>query len=867
MKRFAVSLLRRAAFCSGLLVITITTQPCQAAPAISRMMPPAGQRGAECEVTISGSRLDEAIELFFEDRLIEQVGLEQSDGKTVKVKLRIPADCPLGDHRVRVRTASGLSELRTFAVVDSPVRVEQETSTGNKQRNDSPEAAEAIELPDGSTQTVVGVARREDVDTYRIALKAGEKISASLRGVRLNHTPFDPAVELVDADGFVLAACDDHPLLQQDAMISARVEKDGDYFLRVRESAYLGDDNCFYLLHIGRFPTPVVGLPPGGTLGERLSVEWLGDSDGTWRSDLTLPNELVRRDVLHDGIFSAVAIRDGVPTTEGVPFRLTSLPVARETEPNNEPTSCQTFPTPAAVWGQLQQAGDIDWMRFEAVAGSKWYVRAWGRRLGSPIDLTLNAYHDDDKRQRITGNDDSAGPDSAMTVTVPKGGSFLVRVSDHQDRGGETFVWWIEATRVEPEMRVSVPPATTKSQQRLIPQVPRGNRMALLVNASRTDIGEDVQPVLTNLPTGVQATATPLPGNSPSSLLVFEAAEDADLTTTMASVDLVVANKATESTADAESEVGKDAAQPRVVGGLQQPTELVHGNPNRTCWRQSFSDRMPVSVVAAVPVEIDLIEPVVPLVQSGRLDLRVTINRADGFDGAIRLTFPFRPPGVGAASGVNVPADANEVVYPINANDKAAIGPWGVVVTATVTPKGELAKTRPSFEIASRPVTLNVREPILQLAVDRAAGELGSEVLMVGKLAAAAETSAKAVLLGLPAKCTVKEVAVAPGDTEVTFPIVVPSDAPVGKHGSVVCELHVPQNDDWVIHRVKAGELRIDKPLPVPAKVAEKKPAEEKKAEPAKPKVISRRERLRQQARVIAAAGSADGTKSSNAGE
>lgn len=862
MKLSAFAAVLRVTLGCGLLVAAFNPQPCHAAPAISRILPPAGQRGSECEVTITGGRLDEAFGLFFEDGIIEQVGLEQSSSSTVKVKLRIPETCPLGDHRMRIRTPAGLSELRTFAVVDSPVRIEEETATGNKQRNDSQESAERIELPGGATQTVAGVARREDVDTYRISLKAGEKLSASLRGVRLNHTPFDPAVELVDANGFVIAACDDHPLLQQDAMISARVERDGDYFLRVRESAYLGDDNSFYLLHIGRFPTPLVGLPPGGKPGETLSVEYLGDLDGPWKADLTLPKQFIRRDAMHDGIFAAVATRDGNPTAEGVPIRVSPLPATREVEPNDDPTKCPTLPTPSAVWGQLQQDGDIDWMRFEAAAGSKWYVRAWGRRLGSPIDITLNAYQDNDKRQRITGNDDSAGPDSAMTVTVPQEGTFLVRVSDHQDRGGETFVWWIEATPVEPLMRVSVPPARTKSQQRLIAQVPQGNRVALVINASRTDVGGNVQPHLRNLPKGVQATPTPLPGNSPSSLLVFEAAKDAELAATMAAVDLVAVVAEPQSAPDPKTNEEKPAEQPKIVGELQQPTELVHGNPNRTCWRQSFSDRLPISVVAAVPVEVELVEPPVPLVQSGRLDLRVKIKREEGFEGAIRLTFPFRPPGVGAASGVNVPADATEVVYPINANDKAAIGPWGVVVTATVTPKGELAKTRPSFEIASRPVTLTVREPMLQLAVDRAAGELGSEVLMVGKLTAAAETSAKAMLLGLPAKCSVKEVAVSPGDMEVTFPITVPEDAPVGKHGSVVCELHVPQNDDWVIHKVKAGELRIDKPLPAPTKVAEKKPVEEKKPAEPKPKVLSRRERLREQARVIAAAG-ADGSNAS----
>jgi hypothetical protein len=342
---------------------------------------------------------------------------------------------------------------------------------------------------------------------------------------------------------------------------------------------------------------------------------------------------------------------------------------------------------------------------------------------------------------------------------------------------------------------------------------------------------------LAHLPPGVQATATPLPADAPSSLVVFEAADDAPLAAAMATVNLV---------AEHQGEVNP-------VGGLRQPTELVHGNPNRTCWRQSLSDQLPVAVVEPVPVRVELMPPAVPLVQSGRLDLRVRVERAAGFEGKVRLTFPFRPPGVGAASGVNVPADTGEVVYPINANDKAAIGRWGVAIVATVTPKGEIAKTRPSFEIATRPVVLTIAEPLVQLAIGRAAGEQGSEVVMVGKLPTATEVSAKAMLLGLPARCVAEEISLQPGAAELSFPINIAADAPVGKHGSVVCELHVPHNEDWIIHRFNAGELRIDKPLPAVTRVTKQKPAAEK-GTAAQPKPLSRRERLRQQARAIAAA-------------
>jgi len=819
-------------------VVMLLARPSLAAPVIGRIMPPAGQRGTECVVTITGSRLDSVEELFFEDGLIEQLSIEQLDAKTVTLRLRIPSDCPLGAHRVRLRSPAGLSDLRTFAVIDSPIRIEGETETGNKARNDTAEAAEGVELAGGHTQTIAGVIRREDVDTYRVHLKQGEKIAASLCGVRLNHTPFDPAVELVDAAGFVVASCDDHSLVQQDAMLSARVDRDGDYFLRVRESAYRGDDNCVYLLHVGRFPTPQVALPPGGQAGTTLDLTWLGDSDGPWTTSLTLPKQEGRRATALEGLGAVTAIRDGIPAAETVPLRLTALPVTREVEPNNIANESQLLPTPTAAWGQLQQPGDVDWQRFEAAAGTKCALRAWGRRLGSPIDLILNAYRDDDKRQKITGNDDSGGPDSLMTVTVPKEGSFLVRIDDQQGRGGEAFVWWVEVTQVEPAMTVAVPPTQTKTQLGLIAQVPRGNRVALLLNATRTDTSEDVLPEVTDLPAGVQATATPLPRNAPSALVVFEAQPDAPLGAAMAAISL---------------EAIKDETR-HALGGVRQPTELVHGNPNRTCWRQSISDRLPVAVVEAVPVQIELVQPAVPLVQSGRLDLRVRVTREEGFEGAVRLTFPFRPPGVGAASGVNVPNDVTEVVYPINASEKAVIGRWGVTVSATVLAKGESAKTRPFFQVASRPVTLDITEPMLQLAVDRAAAEQGTEVLLTGKFAAPAAVAAKAMLLGLPANCTAKEVAVAQGDTEVRFPVTVASDAPPGKHGSIICELHVPQGDAAVIHTVKVGELRIDKPLPAAATVKKAEPVKKPAAGPPQPKPLSRRERLRQQAQVLVTA-------------
>ena len=82
---------------------------------------------------------------------------------------------------------------------------------------------------------------------------------------------------------------DDHPLMEQDAIMAFTAPKDGNFFVRVRESAYGGSSACSYLLHIGRFPTPSVALPPGANPGSEVVVKWLGDPAGAFESKVKNP--------------------------------------------------------------------------------------------------------------------------------------------------------------------------------------------------------------------------------------------------------------------------------------------------------------------------------------------------------------------------------------------------------------------------------------------------------------------------------------------------------------------------------------------------------------------------------------------------
>ncbi|MFM8579686.1 MAG: PPC domain-containing protein, partial [Planctomycetaceae bacterium] len=515
--------------------------------AFDRIEPPAGTRGTEVQLTLTGSDLADPKELFFEEGRIEVVSLEAA-GAGVKATVRIPADCPLGAPRMRVRTATGLSELRLFQVHRWPQDQEKEP-------NDLPGKAMPVDAL-GGTRTIWGTIRGEDVDGYRLNLPAGARLSAVVESVRLDQQMLDTHLELVDEAGFVVAACDDHPLLSQDPALTLTVPKAGEYVLRVRESAYSG--NGVYLLHLGTFAVPKTAFPPGGVVGEEFEVEWLGDPDGPFRQRVRIPAAGI------DRLAWVCPTRDGTDSAVRVPLRPTEKAPLLESEPNDEPTQPDELVDTVAACGRMDASDDVDWIRVKAEKGSKWRVTGWGRRIGSPIDLVVAAHRDDDKRQQITSSDDADGPDSLLTVTTPAEESFLLRVSDFQRRGGPEFVWWLDLEPVVEKVTVSVPPATTRTQQRLVAAVPRGNRTALVLNASREGCNDSVAIALDGLPAGVSAIASTLEAAAPAALVVFEAAAAAPAAVGLVDVAVTLGE-------------GQDA---RRMGGLYQGTDTVLGEPN-----------------------------------------------------------------------------------------------------------------------------------------------------------------------------------------------------------------------------------------------------------------------------------------------
>ena len=410
------------------LALTIVAPPVLAvSPVIRTMKPVGGRRGTEVVVTLTGQRLADAKDILFYQPGIRVVKLEPENATQVKATFRIEPTAPPGLYDFRLRTATGITALRTFSVgvLEEVQEVEPNNDFAKPQ-------------PIGMNVTVNGVAANEDVDYFAVKARKGERISAEIEGIRLGLTFFDPYVAILNSRRFELASSDDSALTWQDGFVSVVAPEDGTYIVVAREAAYAGNANCLYRLHVGNFPRPTATVPAGGKVGEAVSVRWIGDVLGETTTSVTLPASQDRRFGLlaHDG--------QGIAPFSNA-FRLSPFGNTIEVEPNDTPASANPFTPPVALNGVIATPGDLDHYVFKAAKGDRFDIRVFARQIRSPLDSVLSIAARNGGR--VANNDDSEGPDSYVRFVAPRDGEFVVTLADHLRKGGPDYTYRVEIAR------------------------------------------------------------------------------------------------------------------------------------------------------------------------------------------------------------------------------------------------------------------------------------------------------------------------------------------------------------------------------------------------------------------------------------
>lgn len=785
-----------------------------ASPAIKYLSPPGLSRGQEMEIKVVGQRLNDPQAVLFYRPGIEvlSVAPDPKNGNACLIKLKCAADCELGEYPFRLQTKSGVTNLRPLFVGAYPCVEAKEPNN----KFDEPQV-----IPMGSS--VYGKIDNEDVDYFRVSAKKGERISVEVMGFRLGVALFDPYVAILDKNRFEIASNDDTSLTRRDSFLSVIAPEDGDYVIQLRETAFGGNGDDFYWLHVGNFPRPSVAYPSGGKPGEEIEVRLLGDVSGEFKQKVKLPANF-------NGNYPLIPQQNGVQAPTPVYLRVDETASVMEDEKidNNAATTGQKLPSgsPIAVHGRLEKAGDVDWYLLPAKKGEKIDVRIYARQLRSGLDPVLRVF-DEKGARHIKGADDVGNnPDSMLDFDAPADGLYAIQVSDHLGRGSEEFVYRLEMVKKKPELELTTSFLEPNARVGEYLSVPKGNRSVVLMRVQRTSVGGANTIEIPQLPEGVKATIPTIPANLDMVPVVLEAAPEAKIAGILA-------------TPIVKSEDGK------FQGRFRQNVDILFENNQRKFYEADVY-QLPITVSEEIPVKIEAIAPKAPLVQGGETKIKVKVERQGDFKGNVTLRMPYRPAGISASGTVNVPPEKGDAEYPMNATGNAPTGEWPMIVTATVDlGKGPVWISTPVFP-------LKVTQPFVTMKLEQASIEQGQSGEVIVKLDQKTpfEGKAKVQLLGLPFKVTANEVEIDKTTTEVIFNVATDKASPVGKH-NLFCRLTVPVDGELSTGNTgHGGVLRINPPPKAPAnpKPVAKKEEPKKKEEKAAPKRLSRLEMLRQQA-------------------
>ncbi len=785
-------------------------------PSMNSLKPHGGQIGAEVKLTITGAQLDDFEDLLFYTPGFKVKSVETRAAGKVELTLAIDKSVRAGNHVMRVRTKSGVSHMRQFFASPFP-NVEE------KEPNSEFAAAQPIDL----NQSVEGVILAEDVDYYKLTVKKGQRIGVQVDGLRLGAIPngaLDPYIAILDKDKFEKAFSDDTILHRQDGYCSFIAEYDGDYYVMVRESSYRGSGNSFYRLHVGDFRRPDAVYPAGGKLGSKLNVRFVESRD-SFAEEVVLPAEDDAEFVLYP--------KSQTPAPSGNLFRLSTVDNTLEAEPNDvaEKGTVAAEAAAFALNGIIEKPGDVDFFRVPLKKGQVFECRALAQILGSPLDAVVSVLNP--KGNSVANNDDGGGMrrlDSRFKFTAPVDGVYLVRVTDHLERGGANFVYRVEMVASQPSLSFASPDYTVNdTSYRQFMAVPKGGRMVLQANFTRNGVGGDYRFDLKGLPAGVKLLEDAAPGDLPGVPLVLEAAADAPHGGAVVTPLLLP----------------KDPAN-KIVGQMRRTYDIVRiGN---TIYYQGIEDQLPVAVVDEAPYSLEIQQPETPLVRNGIFNLKVIAKRKEGFKGAIRVFMCWTPPGISSLGEQTIGEGATECVFQLSANANVDTKPWKFVV------QGEASAGKGNVYNASPFAVLATEAPFVAAnAIPLTALELGTPGVMSTNFEVTRpfEGEAVAQLVGAPDTIRIAPIKVTKDTKELRFTVETDEKSRVGKVSGMFVQVDVPTGKGLSTHRIALGSiLRVDparKAAPAPvakaAAPAAAKPAVAAAA-PA-PVVLSRLEQLR----------------------
>lgn len=237
---------------------------------------------------------------------------------------------------------------------------------------------------------------------------------------------------------------------------------------------------------------------------------------------------------------------------------------------------------------------------------------------------------------------------------------------------------------------------------------------------------------------------------------------------------------------------------------FRQQTWLVRGRNNVHVWSH-YADRPAIAVTKKLPYSVRIVEPKAPLVQGGSMELKVVVERDEGFENSISMRTLYNPPGVSTNQSRSITKGKTEALIPMTANGKARVGVWKIVFVGRTNMNG-------TVECSTQLAPLRIAEPYFDVKIPSLTVKRGDTVEMTVGLNQRHkfEANAELQLIRLPSGVTAEKATVTAEGESVVFQLKVAEDARLGRHRGVGCQIQLAVEGEPVRYSQGYVDMFVD---------------------------------------------------------
>lgn len=445
-------------------------------PTLEAFSPRSVKIGSKTEITATGKFGKWPVTIWS-----QRPGLSFEPGAKGKFTVTASNDAAPGTYLIRFIDQDGASE-------PIPLVVDALDSVTEKEPNESPKQSQAIMLP-ANISGVLG--KSGDVDCYAVDCEQGQTLVAKVTANPWFGTTVDAVIQICDSRGFVMDQNDDS--IGVDPRLTVQIPDKGKYFIRVfafpaapnSSIRFAGGADYRYLLTVTNHPLLEYVVPWSST----VNAKELGAVGPHLPANVAVAREAagVDRQVFYSrqvaGFFE---LPQGLQTTNTI--------IERNFDKS------ETLQPPFEWFGAISQRGQIDLLQFQATKGKKLRFQIESRRLGMEMDPQLTVF--DQNGKALVNKDDNSKTDPDLTTDFKPAldGTYILRIRDAADNGGDRFHYRVSATEVQPGFHLEL----VKSSY----DFAAGAKVEIEVNVNRTDgFSQPIEIEVAGLPNHVIAKA------------------------------------------------------------------------------------------------------------------------------------------------------------------------------------------------------------------------------------------------------------------------------------------------------------------------------------------------------------------------